>query len=366
MRLLKRYVLKKFIRVYLLTAGAMIGVFLIVDFFEQVDEFLVRNSPWTDLAAFYLYKIPFITFFVAPQAVLLATVITMASFARNNEFTAMKACGIGVTGITMPIIAASVSIALIVIGINEYVAPKTNKEMNYIFFVKVRGKQPVGAVQRDKIWYRSANHWIWNIQYYDPGRSLMKKVSIFVPDNGPFIKQRIDAAAVLWNGKEWEFLDGFVRRFDTNGVVQTKYFDKQTFPVPETPADFNKTHKQPEEMSLTEMYRNILELASQGKDTARQWVDLHHKISYPFVSVVMALIGIPLSIRTSRTGGLLFCVSISLALGFAFSFLYAMGISLGHGGTFSPLLASWGTNCIFAFAGFYLLLTLDSDRMLPI
>ena len=45
---------------------------------------------------------------------------------------------------------------------------------------------------------------------------------------------------------------------------------------------------------------------------------------------------------------------------------YAMGISLGHGGTFNPILASWGPNLLFIFIGFYLILTLDSEKLLPI
>ena len=134
MRLLKRYVLRKFIQVYTLTLSALIGMFLVVDFFERVDEFLMKGGTIWDMFAYYIYKIPFIFFFMGPQAVLLATVITLASFARNNEFTAMKACGIGVTGITMPIILASIGIAILVLASNEYVAPKTNKKMYYIIY----------------------------------------------------------------------------------------------------------------------------------------------------------------------------------------------------------------------------------------
>lgn len=367
MGLLKRYVLKRFLYVYLLTASALVGVFLIVDFFERVDEFFGKESVWTDLFFYYLYKIPYIIFFMCPQAVLLATVIALVSLARNNEFTAMKACGIGVTGITMPIVLASAAISLLVIACNEYIAPSANEKMNYIFNVKVRGREPMGKVQRDKIWYRSTNGWIWNVNYYDPGRSMMKKVSLFVYDEkGRYIERRIDAAAAMWNGKEWEFLDGYTRGLKPDGLDKTEYFDKRVFPISETPADFNKARKRPEEMSLAEMYADIQATASEGHDVASKWVDFHHKISYPFVGVVLALIGIPLSIRSSRTGGLLFCVGVSLGMGFIFSFAYGFCISLGHGGTFGPVLAAWGANALFACLGFYLLLTLDSEGWLPV
>ena len=81
--------------------------------------------------------------------------------------------------------------------------------------------------------------------------------------------------------------------------------------------------------------------------------------------MVLALIGIPLSIRSSRKGGLLFCVWISLVTGFVFTFFYALGISLGYKGVLSPFMAAWGPNLLFIFIGFYLLLTIDSDTLLP-
>ena len=113
MTMLKRYVLSQFVKVYLLTASGLIGIFLIVDFFERIDEFLVKDAPMIDLISYYIFKIPFIAFYMAPQGVLLATVITLASLSQNNEFTAMKACGISITGITFPIIGASLVVALL-------------------------------------------------------------------------------------------------------------------------------------------------------------------------------------------------------------------------------------------------------------
>ena len=120
------------------------------------------------------------------------------------------------------------------------------------------------------------------------------------------------------------------------------------------------------EEQLRMMFKEIQTQNREGKDTSMKWIELHRHISYPFISVVMALLAIPLSIRSSRHGGLLFCVGVNLAMGFVFSFLYAMSISLGKGGTFDPILAAWGPNILFTALGFYLLLTMDSEKAFPI
>jgi lipopolysaccharide export system permease protein len=366
MMILKKYVLFMFIKVYLLTLLGLIGIYLIIDFFERVDEFMAKNAPLIDLVSYYIYKIPFIAGYMAPQAVLLATVITLASLARKNEFTAMKACGISVTGITFPIIGASVVISLLVLASSEFLAPITNKKMNHIFLHKVRGNISYGKIPKNDLWLKAKDHAIWNVQSFDPEKSALQGITILMPDDGFRIKHRIDALKAVWSVDKWHFISGYVRHFIKERLVHTEYFESRSFSTSESPKDFARVRKRPEEMSLREMYSTIEVYAREGKDTTQKWIDLHRNISYPFISIVLALLTIPLSLRSSRHGGLLFCVGVNLAMGFLFSFLYALSISLGRGGTFDPVLAAWGPNLFFTALGFYLLLTMDSEKAFPI
>ena len=364
--MLKRYVLGQFVKIYLLTASGLIGIFLIVDFFERIDEFLAKDAPMIDLVSYYIFKIPFIAFYMAPQGVLLATVITLASLAKNNEFTAMKACGIGVTGITLPIIGASLVIALMVLTSSEFLSPITNQKMNYIFMGKIQARASYGKIPTENLWFKSVNGDIWNVDYFDPYKSRLEGVIILKPGKDNSIIQRIDAREAVWSINKWEFIDGYIRKFDETGIKSTQYFERKFLATPETPKNLSKAHRRPEEMSISGLYQEIQTQNLEGKDTTMKWIELHRNISYPFISVVMALLAIPLSIRSSRHGGLLFCVGINLAMGFVFSFIYAMSISLGKGGTFDPILAAWGPNLLFTVLGFYLLLTMDSEKAFPI
>jgi len=372
MSLLHRYVLKRFIYCYALSATGLIGIFLVVDFFERVDEFIRRDVPYSDLVFYFIYKIPGIAFYMAPQAVLLATVITLAVLARDNEIIAMKAGGVGIVGITLPIIGAAVVIALLVLASNEYLAPIATKKMNYIFKVKVQNNAVFDTgdlhvdIKREKIWFVAKDGGIWNVERFDLEKERLDTVRIFYRFDNGSIRKRIDVKEVVWNGTYWEFIDGFLRTFDQEGRGTTEYFETRVIPVLETPDDFVKNiivHS--DEMSLRELYKKIQEMTLEGKDTLKHRVEFHQKISYPFISIVLALLAIPLSLRSSRHGGVLFCVGINLAMGFVFSFLYAMGVSLGYGGFFSPLFAAWGPFLLLSSLGFYLLFTLDSEYIIP-
>ena len=223
-----------------------------------------------------------------------------------------------------------------------------------------------GKVPEKDLWLKSKDQSIWSIDSFNPKSSKLHGVIILIPDAGFGIKQRIDARTATWVVDKWNFIDGYVRQFDKDGLVSTEYFENRSFPVSEIPSDFAKVSKLPEEMSLREMYATIQVEAREGKDTSQKWIELHRNLSYPFISIVLALIAIPLSLRSSRHGGLLFCVGVNLGMGFVFSFLYAISISLGRGGTFGPILAAWGPNVLFTALGFYLLLTLDSEKAFPI
>ncbi|GJL79712.1 MAG: LPS export ABC transporter permease LptG [Nitrospinaceae bacterium] len=363
---LKRYVLKTFLTFYLLAACAFVGIFLIGDFFERVDEFISRGAPLKDMLLYYFYKVPFIVFYMAPQAVLLATVMAISSLAKTNEITAMKACGVSVTRITLPIIGTSLIIALLVLASSEFIAPEASRRMNQIFYVKVRGGQTsMVHIEKDKIWYRSTNGSIWNVGSYDSANATLSKVSIFLTNENQFITKRIDSEKAVWVDRQWEFRDGSIRSFGPKGLKTTDFFDTKTFNVPEVPSDFIIIKRRQEEMSIKGMYEEIKDYQSVGKDVVGKWVDLNYRLSYPFIAVVLSILGIPLSLRSSRHGGLLFSVSINLAGGVAFSFLYAMCLSLGRGGTFDPVLATWGPIALFTCMGFYLLLTIDSEKSLP-
>ena len=363
---LKWYVLKTFLSFYVVSAGGFVGLFLLGDFFDRVDEFLSRDTSLTTLLLYYIYKIPFILFFMAPQSILLATVLAISSLSKTNEIIAMKACGVSITRITFPVIGASLVIALLVIANGEFISPVTSQRMNHIYYVEVRKGTSFKGIETSKIWYKSKTGAIWNIENYDPKKLTLDTISIFLTtSNQQEIAKRIDAKKAVWVNQQWEFMDGTIRTFGPDGLEKTDLFEKKTFILPEIPSDFITFRRRPEEMSLKCMYEEIQKQQLEGKDVTQKWLDLNYRLSYPFIGVVLALIGIPLSLRSSRQGGLLFSVAVNLAIGVAFSFFYAMCVSLGRGGTFDPVFATWGPIALFTAIGFYLLLTIDSEKPLP-
>lgn len=365
MTILTRYILKEFLRILFLAATSMISLFVVIDFFEKIDEYVVHKATVFQCLSYYFFKLPLIAFLMVPVAFLLATVITIGSFSRSNELTAMKSCGLSLMRVTGPILLVSIAISAITLLSNEFVIPFTTKKANQIFHVQIRGERPQGLQQRDKIWHRSHDGSIWQIGLFNPQLLEMQNISVFKYQGEKNLNERVDASKAVWENGNWIFYNGSIRTFDESGTVASETFTKRKIYFSVKPEDLNYVKIRKEEMTVRELFAFAQKVKKEGMDNSRYLVDFHYKMSYSFISLITALIGVPFSLKSARSGGVIFCVGLSIIFGFSYYFIFSMGISLGYGGTLPPFLSAWGPHCIFTALGLYLILTIDSETLLP-
>ncbi len=355
MRIIRGYVLREFLRLFGLALAAALNIFFIAEFIERVDDFIEKRAELRDAVAYFIYKTPLMLYWSLPLAVLLATILSLLLLSRNNEITAMRACGITLFSIVRPILLTGLLLSAISFWANEYIIPYTNRQVNYIFNVKIKKYAPRGLLRQNRIWYRSEDNTIWNIEAFDPRTDTMKDVTLYRLDERNRLVQRVDASLVRWDGEGWLFKKGVVREFPADGALVSSSFDSRRILLPERPEDFKQTHKEPEEMSFVEMRSYIRGLQANGFDTTKYAVDLQAKLAFPLVSLIMVLVGIPFSLRPSRSGGVALGIGLSFMIGFSYVVLFYLGISLGHAGRLPPLLSAWSTNLIFVGTGLYLM-----------
>ena len=100
------------------------------------------------------------------------------------------------------------------------------------------------------------------------------------------------------------------------------------------------TEKTSQEMSARELRGLISSLKESGIETKALAVDFQMKFAIPVTSLLFALIGVPLSLPTLRSGrawGIVMCVVIV----FSYYVLASTFRSLGRGGVFLPVAAAW-------------------------
>jgi lipopolysaccharide export system permease protein len=355
MRILTRYVCRHFLRLFGLGLFSFLNIYLIVEFIERIDDFIEHQASLGNSAAYFLYKIPMILYLITPVAILLSAVLSLLILGRNNELTAMRACGVSLYRISAPILGMGILASGLLFLANEFVIPFTNKKVNQVFRVQIKKQAPRGVVRRDNIWFRSEDRAIWNIRSFDPDQNLFKGVTLYRLTPQHTLLERIDAKTVRWERGGWKFLDGQLRTFGDGMEPRTEAFAERLIQLPERPRDFKQVKKLPEEMSLVEIRHYIQGLRANGIDATKYTVDMHAKLSFPLVGFIMALVGIPFSLKTARSGGLARSLGLTLFIGFSYFVLFYAGLSLGHAGTLPPPVAAWATNVLFIAAGLYMM-----------
>ncbi len=360
MNILGRYILAQFLRMTLLCQAGAITLFLIVEFIERIDDFIEKKAALIDGVLYFLYKLPQLVFLSVPLTVLLASTLTLVLFSRGNEIVAMRANGMSLSRIIAPILVACLGISILTFLANEFVVPLANKRVEYIWRVNIKKVGLQTHLQRDKMWYRSEENVVWQITRYDPSAKKMRGVTLYRMDPANRLIQRIDASEAVWapGRKRWIFHQVVIHHLMDGGRIRQESFRRKAFDFPERPENFQKAGADPETMNYQEIVRYIQELKKGGVDPTRYVVDMWGKLSMPFISFVLALMSVPFSVRSDRSGGAALGVAIAMGIGAIYLVLFYMSLSLGHAGRLPPILAAWGPNALFLTGGAYLIVSM--------
>ena len=357
-RTLHRYVIREFLKIFGLSLSSLVIIFVIVMFFQKMTLFSKYNAPFYLIFVYFLYKIPEVIFeWTLPYAILLATLLTLGTFSRHSEITAMKAGGVSLYRITFPLLFIALLISFFSFLGNEYLIPITYKKTRYLLDVQVRKEKQIDFFKNFKIWYRS-DHRIFNIRLVDPQKKVLSGFTLYQFDDNFQCTKRIDAREVKWVEGRWWFYDGMVRDFGEGGATQITPFQELEIPLGEGWDSFQRMKRSSEEMSYGELWTYIQKIQASGYNATRYLVDLHSKLSTPFLSFIMVLIGIPFALKTSRSGGVALSIGISVIIGFAYGVIYYIFISFGKSGVFPPLLSCWVPTLLFGLAGIFTLMSI--------
>lgn len=364
MTILSRYVLWQFLRLAGLCQVGAIVLFLIAEFIERIDDLIEKHASFIDGVLYFAFRIPQLIVLSIPVTVLLACVLSLILLSRGNEVVAMRACGSSIYQIIAPILLASLGISALNFYLADSIVPYANQRQYYIWRVHIKKVELRSRQQHDRMWYRSEDNFtIWQITHYDPKKKEMSDVTLYRLDGNNRLVERVDAAKADWDTveNEWQFKNGIIHRFGPEGRITSKPFKKKVFALRDWPKDFEqRVSVDPEQMSFRELRHHIRALRRSGVDVTPYAVDMWSKLSAPLISFVLALVGIPFSLKSGRSSGVALGVATAVGIGAIYLILFYTSISLGHAGRLPPLVAAWGPNAIFLGGGTYLLTNLRS------
>lgn len=346
---------KEFLKIFAITFLAFVMLYMLVDFFEKIDDFIETKTTEHALT-YFTYKVPFVGVQMAPMAVLMCTIITLGIFSKSHEIIAMKANGISLFQIGTPLITIALVITAISFMTSEFIVPSTTRKVNAIWRTHVKKKPSELIYKHEQLWYRGENV-IYNIRNFNSRTKTLEGVIINQFDTDFRLIRRIQAHSATWEKDYWFFYNGIVKEKDHNGSsYKIIPFKEKIFNLAETPNDFNKVVKYSNEMGFRELREYAKKIRNEGYDACQYLVDMHIKLSFPFICVIMGLIGIPLALRKEKGVGIAVGIGISLVIILLYLVTFVIARTLGYSDVFPPIVAAWFANILFGSIGLFLFL----------
>lgn len=380
--LLDRYIAGAWVANVALVLLAFVSIYFLGEFMDLIDDIQQHKVPGKVIAHYYAFHIWHIGFTVAPIAVLVGVLVTLGLLARRNEITAMKAGGISVYRAAGPVLGMGLLSSLLLYGMQEWILPVTNKAAAADRNV-IKGRPAQSSDQFDRRWVLASDDRFYNFDYIierdtSPTRGVAEPAgggefavygfSIYDVDPKAWdLRERLYAHRAAWNGasRSYELESGWRRT--TGARSSFKPFASQRVRAIggepggeiEPPSYFKREEKPSDTMGFGELRGYIASLESRGFDVAKLRVQLHRKLAFPMVGLVMTLLAVPFSFIVAHRGAL-YGIGIAIVIAIVYWAVLATFEALGNNALLHPALAAWAPNLMFGAAGLYMILTLDT------
>jgi LPS export ABC transporter permease LptG/LPS export ABC transporter permease LptF len=361
--ILDEYVLREFLLTFVMVLVTFVMLMLIFTFFELLSDIIRNKTPLVTVGEYLINLTPSMIYLITPLSVLIGVLVVFGIMNRNSELTAMKATGISLYRITVPVLAIAAVLSVSLFMFDELYLPQANRKQEALRNV-IKGKPAETFEHPGRKWIfgqqRSGQpNRIFYYEYFDSDIDTFGNISIFEFNPSSFtIATRIFASTAHWepNLNAWVFEDGWERTFSGSDNSSYEAFPVRTFPeISEQPAYFKKEVRQSSEMNFGELASYIHDLRQSGFNTVPLRVQLNHKIAYPLITLVMAVLAIPFAISMGKRGSL---SSIAIAIGVAITYFVVSGFfeAMGNVSWLPAFLAAWSPDFLFGLAGAWLLL----------
>jgi LPS export ABC transporter permease LptG/LPS export ABC transporter permease LptF len=362
-RILDEYVVREFIGMFLLILSGFVMLMLVFTFFERIGDILRNHIALSLIGEYLLNLTPDMLYQITPLAVLLAVLITFGVLNRNSEIIAMKACGVSLYRLVIPIITIAAILACGLFLFDQFYLPQAERRQEALYNI-IRGKPAQTVLHPEQNWIFGAPHAgeagrIFYYQFFDSKTKEFANISVFEFDPATFaLSRRIFAQRATWDAEAgaWSFTNGWQREISGPNVKEYRPFLKTSFDeIHEAPGYFTKENLQAQEMNFGQLDHYISDLRQSGFDTMRLSVELWHKAAYPLMTVIMAMLAIPFALLMGRRSSL---TGVAMAIGVTLTYIVIDNFfgALGDVNYLPAMLAAWSSDVLFGLVGSYLLL----------
>lgn len=346
---LDKYIIITFIPALFITGFILLGIYLIVDIFQKLDDLLALEDQAIPMALnYYSLLLPVMIVRLFPAIVLIAVGFVLVKLSKANELMAMQVSGLSMHRILLPLFVAVGILSLMTTGNQELLIPSFADRLERFRTITFDESEIKDLLVKDK-----TNNLLLRAGKYDIVDETMHSIFILRRQGGDRLTT-VSAEEGKWIGDNTWYLTGLIiNNYEGGRWVPPTETEKTYFLETEIgPEDMREGERDPNLTSLFQLWT----LAKKNPDNPRYPVFFQTRLAYPFIAPVLVLLGVPFIVGFERLRKNLFLsISVLIAVVCGFFVVNIFCTNLGTTGNLHPVLAGWLPVMIFGIVGFIIL-----------
>ena len=366
LKILDKYILKRFIGTFFFSISLMLCIFIVFDISEKLQNFVASKVPIKEIIFdHYLNFIPYYGNLFSPLFTFIAVILFTSKMAYKTEFVAILSSGTSFKRILRPYMIGAALITTMSLILNHFIIPKSNRVR--IGFEDKYINDGYNTDERN-IHRQIALGTTLYMADYNNFSNTANQISIEKVSHNKQIGM-LKAESMKWDSvnRAWDLVNVFERELiystiDSVKPGMPKYIYKEShrfYPTKKIkidffPKDMIRFQSKIEVLPYFELKEFIIKEKQKGSSRIEFFeVEMYKRTAFPFATFILTIIGVSISSRKIRGG-----VGLHIALGLLLSCVYILfmhvSATFATSGLAQPMIAVWIPNIIFSFVAFYL------------
>jgi lipopolysaccharide export system permease protein len=177
-RIISRYLLRQHLAPLAFALTALTSVMLLNQVAKQFTNLVGKGLPWSVIGEVFLLSIPFIVAVTLPMAVLVAVLYTFSHLAADNEITVMKASGISVARLVLPVLGGAAVVSVLAFVWSDQILPRSNHALRTLL-VDIQRMKPSFTLREQVINEVQPQRFFLRASRIDQTSNKLRGVSIY-------------------------------------------------------------------------------------------------------------------------------------------------------------------------------------------
>lgn len=346
------YIVTKFITTFFVALILIIGIVIIFDISEKIDDFVAKEAPLKAIIFdYYLNFIPYFMNMFSPLFVFITVIFFTSKMAADSEIIAILSCGISFHRMMVPYIFSATLIAILSLCLNLFIIPEANKTR--IQFEEKYIKARFSSIGRNVHYQVSPGVFVYTESFSSWNRTAYRFTIEKIEDNQLVSKLSAESAQYDTLKGTWRLKKYVIRDYNADMTDRVRSGRQMDTTLALTVDDFYLNEKTVETLTYNELNQLIDVQRMRGDANVKfALIEKNTRFALPFSAFILTIMGVALSSK-KRRGGIGWNIGIGIALAFTYILFLRFSQMFVHTDTLPPAIALWLPNLVFAFiAGF--------------